>query len=608
MSLDATVDEGSLAEVAALLGIPDAEALSEVRTESLRRHTHRQLLEVSRRLGLSGVSRLTKDALAAKLGKALPELARARRKPLASGGTEVSRLSKVTIAPAPSSDTRAAKVSTPARPAPARPTTPVKDGAPAPASALDDSAVPQPETPPVLTHKFEVGQHGTAHEEPRTIPWSYNEDRVTAMPVDPERLFVYWEVTDDGMNRARAQLGAGGANAWLNLRVYDITGRLFDGTNAHSYFDHRVERHDRQWFFAINKADSQAVVEVGLRSEEGYFVKVARSARIDFPRRGAGAWNAPEWMAVRASGEVESAGHGVRGHGEAGGAGAGPGGHPHQGFDQVPLWTMRSPWEQVMREGQLGHEERVEWEEVWSTGGEQMHRTMSWESPMMVSSWESGPFTYPVEVPQPTSESFEGALRVYRVSGRTHVHYGPWQVVIRGLGAHFTRQVLARWEMQRSWVAEEGHEIRGVRVIAHEGSGSSELMAAGASERRWRGESEMRLRGASERYFVAASEKRLGGASETMFIGASQWMARGASERRIFGASELRLRGSSELMFAGASERRLGGASERRLGGASESQYGGASEARIGGGSEQRLAEPEPSTSIYPPPPSLSSR
>ena len=60
------------------------------------------------------------------------------------------------------------------------------------------------------------------------------------MPVDPDRLCVYWEVTDDGIARARAGLGAGGPGAWLALRVYDVTGRIFDGTNAHSYFDHNA--------------------------------------------------------------------------------------------------------------------------------------------------------------------------------------------------------------------------------------------------------------------------------------------------------------------------------------------------------------------------------
>ena len=87
------------------------------------------------------------------------------------------------------------------------------------------------------------------------------------------------------MAAARAGLGAAGAGAWLNLRVYDITGRLFDGTNAHTYFDHRVERHDRQWFFVINEPTSSAYVEVGLKSEEGYFAKIVRSGRAEFPRR-----------------------------------------------------------------------------------------------------------------------------------------------------------------------------------------------------------------------------------------------------------------------------------------------------------------------------------
>src|SRR3954453_16089968 len=140
MSLDVTIDEGSLAEIAALLGVPDADALADVRTEVLRQRTHRQLLEVSKRLGLSGVSRLTKDALAAKLGKTLPEVARAqsprqRKEPVSNGK------------------------------APARKETP---------RARGDRRPPQPqadEPTAVLSHKFESGQHGTAREEPRTIPW-----------------------------------------------------------------------------------------------------------------------------------------------------------------------------------------------------------------------------------------------------------------------------------------------------------------------------------------------------------------------------------------------------------------------------------------------------
>src|SRR5256885_7691426 len=106
MSLDARVDEGSLAEVAALLGVPDAAALAEIRFESLRRRTHRQLLDISRRLGLSGISRLSKDALAAKLGSALSELASARLPPKAESrrdGRPKAETRPAPSAPAPTS-------------------------------------------------------------------------------------------------------------------------------------------------------------------------------------------------------------------------------------------------------------------------------------------------------------------------------------------------------------------------------------------------------------------------------------------------------------------------------------------------------------------------
>lgn len=523
MSLDEQTGGGSLREVAALLGVPDAAALKALGLDSLRRRTHRELIEVGRRLGLAGISRMTKDVLASRLWESLSTNGR-------SG--------------------------------------PVGD------SPSDEGTGEKASEGGHLSHKFEVGEHGAATtEEPRTIPWSYGMDRVTALPVDPDRLMVYWELTDEAIAKARPQLGDAGAGAWVDLRVYDTTGLIFDGTNAHSYFDHKVERHERQWFFQLGKPSSQAVVEIGLRSHEGYFVKIARSGRVDFPRRAPGGWTEPEWMTVRAGG-VESAGRGMPGGGQAA---ALPGGGGAMRFDQMPLWQQfHGPGEeQIIRMGEHGREERVQWEEVWRDADGEVHRTVSWESPVMVSSWEAGPFTYPVEIPGATTQSFEGALNVYKVDGKTHIVYGPWQVVIRGLGAHYQRQVVARWEVHRSWVAEEGHEIHGVRVVAHEGAGpggSSELVAMGSSELRWRGASELRLMGGSERMYVGASERRAMGASERLFRGASEWLVRGASERRLAGQSELRFAGASEKMFAGASERRLGGGSEGRLGGASEAR------------------------------------
>jgi hypothetical protein len=43
------------------------------------------------------------------------------------------------------------------------------------------------------------GRPTEAPTEVEQIPWGYGQDRVTAMVVDPERLYVYWEVTDEAI-------------------------------------------------------------------------------------------------------------------------------------------------------------------------------------------------------------------------------------------------------------------------------------------------------------------------------------------------------------------------------------------------------------------------
>jgi hypothetical protein len=416
-----------------------------------------------------------------------------------------------------------------------------------------------------------VREHAKA-EATATIPWSYGYDRVTGMAVDPDRLFVYWEVTDDSIERAREGLGGAGKDAWLNLRVYDTTDRIFDGTNAHSYFDHRVERGDRHWFFQVGKPSSSAFVDIGLRSAQGYFVKIVRSGRVEFSRREPAAWGEPEWLSVRSlMGPIEHAGRGPHVRRQAPGiaatAATAPAGLSAPGQRRH---VALLPWEESFTAGEGGRKEVVEWEEQMTDGTTEFHRQSTWESPVMVSAWEAGPFSFPVTAPEPVREDFVGPSRVYHVGGRTHVVHGPWQVVIKGVGSHQGRAVIAQWEIYRSWVAEEKAEVLGPGSKEIPIPGSSERLFVGASERRWRYASEMRLGGASEVFFLGASEYRARGASERLFMGASQYKMRGASERQFMGGSEVRMRGASERLVGGGSESRLGGASERVLGGGSE--------------------------------------
>ena len=148
--------------------------------------------------------------------------------------------------------------------------------------------------------KFAVGPDGAESRgvDAGELPWAYGEDRITAIARDPDSAFLYWEVTDGGIAAARARLGPAGQDGWLDLRVYDTTGRDFDGTNANDYFDIRVERHDREYFVMIRRPTSTMHVEIGVRTHEGFFQPIARSGRAEFPRSSPSPDAHLEWMTV----------------------------------------------------------------------------------------------------------------------------------------------------------------------------------------------------------------------------------------------------------------------------------------------------------------------
>jgi hypothetical protein len=184
----------------------------------------------------------------------------------------------------------------------------------------------------------------------------------------------------------------------------------------------------------------------------------------------------------------------------------------------------------------------AEWQErgEWVRG-----RAIEWEGPIVRTTWEAGPFSYPVEPARYVEERYEGTVSVRSVEGRSHVVQGPWRVVIRGLGARAERRILAVWEVRRSWIASSGlagHAVGGPASTP----GGSEQVILGASELRWRAASEVRLGGASELYLLGASELRYLGASETLYAGASERLSPGASEPAWAGASEHRPRYPTE--------------------------------------------------------------
>lgn len=467
------------------------------------------------------------------------------------------------------------------------------------------------------------------------LPWCYGDDRITALVRSPDALYLYWEITDEGIADARRRLGPAGAWAWCTLRIYDTTGKDFDGTNANHYFDLRVERTDRDYFLSLNRPGATVQVEIGMHSHEGYFQPIARSGRADFPRKSPSPNHSLEWMTVTSddshpaavpttskytgpppgSWRGEEPGHPGHHHGEpAHGEGA-PGESRWVESFESRSWTWIHPEATEVRwEGPwLFDNWQTEWRTRWfgaftgrTEGAWHLTTTFGAHGPVELSEWRIGPFPIHLFDVERVKIEMLGGGHTWLEEPTTGLQvFGPWQVVIRSFDAEPQRRVLGTWRVhwvrvspprvERWWTAIERrrtgawltqHVVAGAsEAHVHVAGGASDVWRVGASERWMLGASEWLAQGGSEVLWIGASETAFAGASALLYAGASGALWGGASEWRTAGASEWFAAGASAWLAAGASERM--GASEWLALGASEQWLGGASGSwTFAGGSE----------------------
>lgn len=393
---------------------------------------------------------------------------------------------------------------------------------------------------------------GTRAERPaEQIPWGYGVDRITAMVIDPDRMFLYWEVTDEGIARACRGLGVDvdSNEVWLNLRVHDVTGLLFDGTNSHSHRDIGVSRTQRQWFLNVGKPTSWHCAEVGLMNRQGRFEPIARSGRIDFPRRERAPEQPIQWMRVELAPPAPAV----------------PSERSRPSLQRIPVSSSQdsatptghpsSPPDASKEAG----ERRPAVPPDAADGGE--------GAGSLASGWQAAP-SFVGTLPGTVFERWEGVVHEESEGDSQRVTYGPWTVTMHDREFDGSGRVLGRWRIHRKWFWEGRERRAGTRQGGSVESSWLEgpFLAKGGSEQ-W-----LRL-GASEQLWQGASERRFQGSSEEWAMGSSEWWQMGSSEAWYAGASERLYRGASERLFRGASEGAFPGASEHNFLGASEAHF-----------------------------------
>ncbi len=95
--------------------------------------------------------------------------------------------------------------------------------------------------------------------------------------VHPRLGHVHWYIPEKCVEEMRAQQGEAFQGASLVVRVYDVTDIIFDGFNAHMFFDLKVSRLSGNHYFGINRLARYYLAEIGFRRRDGYFHYLARS-------------------------------------------------------------------------------------------------------------------------------------------------------------------------------------------------------------------------------------------------------------------------------------------------------------------------------------------
>jgi hypothetical protein len=124
----------------------------------------------------------------------------------------------------------------------------------------------------------------------RSLFDEYCESRVVLLPVQPYLIHAYWDVTHNDIEKAKQRLGDDYRKSQAILRFYDVTNIIFDGTNAHGFFDVDIGLQSQNWYVDLWSPDKAYFVDLGFKTRDGFFLPVTRSSVARTPC----AWPAPK--------------------------------------------------------------------------------------------------------------------------------------------------------------------------------------------------------------------------------------------------------------------------------------------------------------------------
>ncbi len=128
------------------------------------------------------------------------------------------------------------------------------------------------------------------------LPAGYGEDLIILQIRDPWWLHAYWEVIAGTWEKLKEKLGNTFYSAKKVLRVYDVSQVIFNGKNAHKFFDIEIPVEASNWYIDTDGPGRSWCVDLGLRLPSGEFITIVRSNTVHTPLDGPSWITDEEWM------------------------------------------------------------------------------------------------------------------------------------------------------------------------------------------------------------------------------------------------------------------------------------------------------------------------
>jgi len=131
---------------------------------------------------------------------------------------------------------------------------------------------------------------------PQELPGEYGWDKIILQVRDPWWIHAYWEVRPQTFERLMHELGDEFYRCRRILRVYDVSQVIFNGHNAHKFFDIQINEHTNNWYIDTGGPGRSWCVDFGLLLPNGRFITIVRSNTVQTPLDGPSWITDEEWM------------------------------------------------------------------------------------------------------------------------------------------------------------------------------------------------------------------------------------------------------------------------------------------------------------------------